>query len=296
MAPHADIQFQLEGTTVFYHDPLQKAGRRRRIAGVISTEQRDRQNEIVIQKGLDFGPFLEHGWFNDNHAKDTDAAVGYPTKVQQFQKGAVLPNGQTAKHNCTWAEGYLLEGSGDAEIRADKLWKMGLALQKSDGARALGFSIEGAVVKRTGAGKRVVAKAVVTNCAITNCPVNPGTKMEMLAKSLRAAQYSLLPDDVQKALSMGSPPAGNASPAGASAQGEGAGQILTPQSLEKDVKPLTQKELEERKKKNKKLSKAEAYALLRTRLPPKFPDSFIDRVIEVAIHNGRQATHHRRNP
>lgn len=276
-----DVRFQLEGTTVFFEDPLQKSGRRRRIAGVISTEQRDRQNEVVVQKGLDFRPFLETGWYNDNHGKDTDAAVGYPTRVEQFRKGQTLPNGQMAAHNCTWAEGYLLEGGGDNEIRADKLWKMGLALQKSEGARALGFSIEGAVTKRTGSGGRTVAKAVVTNCAITNCPVNPGTKMEMLAKSLQAVQHSTVLD-MEKAMSMGSPPANNASIANIAMEGEGAGQVVTGQSLERDVKPLTDEELEARRKKNKKLSKAEAFTLLRHRLPDQISDAMVHRIVDVA--------------
>ena len=34
-------------------------GRQRRIGGLITTDNRDRQQEVVIQKGLDFGPWQQ---------------------------------------------------------------------------------------------------------------------------------------------------------------------------------------------------------------------------------------------
>lgn len=160
-----EVPFQLEGRTVFFEKSDADPGKRRRIAGIISTEARDRQKEIIIQKGLDFEPFLTYGWLNDNHSKATDGVVGYPEKVQQFQKGDVLPNGKIADTHCTWMEGYLIEGTS----RADSIWELGQALSKSGGSRSLGFSIEGTILKRIGPGKRVVAKAAVQNCAVTNC-------------------------------------------------------------------------------------------------------------------------------
>lgn len=267
------VPFHLEGQTVFYEKSSAAEGQRRRIAGVISTEARDRQHEVIIQKGLDFEPFITHGWFNDNHSKDTDAVVGYPTDVRQFQKGAELPNGKLAKTNCTWAEGYLLSGTP----RADAIWTLGRALAKAAGDRSLGFSIEGTIHKRVGPGKRVVAQASVQNCAITNCPVNPGAKMEMLAKSLTAVQLAQDEDLVQKALSVGTPPA-NFEAVTDAVSGEGAGQILTRESLETDLK------------KKKKLKKSEAVVLLRERLPAGVSDDVIRGVVDLAITMGRQTT------
>ena len=55
----------------------------RHIAGIMSSERRDRQDEIVISKGLDFSEFLENGHFNDNHSQLTSALVGYP-EVAKF--------------------------------------------------------------------------------------------------------------------------------------------------------------------------------------------------------------------
>lgn len=253
------LPFQLDGQCVMFEKADAPDGKRRRIAGVISTETLDRQNEVVIQEGLDLNPFINHGWFNDNHSKDTDGIVGYPEEVRQFQKGDRLPNGQIATSNCTWAEGHLLEGSS----RAEKIWELGNALSKTNGQRALGFSIEGTVDKRIGADRKVVAKATVMNCAITNCPVNTDTKLEILAKSLLTVQT--LPDYLElleKTLTMGTPASPPNPPVGP-AQGEGAGQILVPESLDSKARDIAGPV---KKKKKKKLSKAEATEWFRNRL------------------------------
>lgn len=194
-------------------------GQRRRIAGVISTESLDKQGEVIVQKGLDFQPFLSQGWFNDNHSKKTTDVLGYPEDVTRFQKGEKLPDGTVAKSNCTWAEGYLLDTPD-----ADKVWSLGMSLQKAGSKRRLGYSIEGSVQSRTGPGNRIVAKALVRNVAITNCPVGEDTRMELLAKSL---------DEVEKGLSMGTAASPGDAPSGPQS-GEGAGQVLALESLEQD--------------------------------------------------------------
>ena len=281
--------FQLYGSTCFFEKASAPEGQRRRIAGVISTETRDRQQEILIQKGLDFQPFLVHGWFNDNHSKATDGIVGFPEMVKQFKKGETLPDGRVAHANSTWAEGYLLEG----HPRADSLWQLGQALQKAGGDRGLGFSIEGTVQKRMGPGRKIVAMASVQNCAITNAPVNTDTRMECLAKALKSAEdEGETPEDGElsteekdddtktdialtaKALTAGtdSSPAATQGPK----RGEGAGAILTPESLESD-----ERDLSFGKRKNKKLSKAQAIEWLRDRLPTWREDQ-LERLVEAA--------------
>jgi hypothetical protein len=281
-----DFRFQIDGEAVFFEDLSKAAGHTRRIAGVISTETRDRQAEIVIQKGLNFEPFLTYGWFNDNHSKDTDAVIGWPESIKQFQKGMKLPNGQIAKANCTWCEGYMMEGDGST--RADKIWSLTKAIQKSGSPRALGFSIEGSVLKRMGPARKIVAEAVVTNTAITNCPVNTETKLETLAKSLSVVAQ--MPDDLdritalEKALTAGTPanPLAHGADAGPM-QGEGAGQILIPQDLERDIKfsGATLNEFNKPKRKTK-LTKAEAAAWVKTVLPGFRPDQ-IERLVDATI-------------
>ena len=137
-------------------------GKKRRIAGIISTDREDRQAERILQDGLTFDDFLAHGWMNDNHSAKTTDILGYPETVQQFKVGDTLPDGQVAEANCTWMEGFLLDTPD-----ATKVWELARSLAKTN--RRLGYSVEGQIVERTGANDSVIAKAKVRNVAITNC-------------------------------------------------------------------------------------------------------------------------------
>jgi hypothetical protein len=171
--------FQIYAPATFFEKSEAPQGQRRRIAGLITTDSRDRQAEQILQDGLDFSDFLgPYGWFNDNHSKSMTDVLGYPTAVQFFTKGSALPDGTTAPANGHWAEGYLLEGMK----KADEVWELAKALQNTP--RRLGFSIEGKVVKRLDDDKRVIAKARVSAVAITHCPVNVDTGMRALVKAL----------------------------------------------------------------------------------------------------------------
>jgi len=279
------LPFQFEIPVTFFEKADAEAGKQRRIGGVTTTRSEDRHGEEIEQSGLDWSDFLAAGWYNDNHTKETDGILGYPEKVQRFRKGDLLPNGKQAKNDCHWTEGYLLNTP-----RADRIWQLGKALQGT--GRSLGFSVEGVIKQRTGpktvlkkspdgrpqyVGKRI-AKALVRNVAVTNCPVNVEAGLELLQRSITAVEHAE-PDELEarvatleKALSMGPPPAGNAAPTGP-ATGEGAGQVITGQSLEQD-----EKEDEPRKRKRKrkqKLSKSltdsEARAWVRARCPAMDP-------------------------
>lgn len=226
--------FRIFAPLTFFQKANAPAGQKRRIAGVISTELKDKQDEVVLQRGLDFSPFLKGGWFNDNHSQKTTDVLGYPDKVLKFKKGETLPDGTVAPTNGTWSEGYLLDTP-----EAQKVWDLGLALQKAGSDRRLGFSIEGKVLERQGPGGKTVAKALVRNVAITNVPVGEGTRMEALAKSMRAVEDQAIPEDddgdeddtdLEKMMTMGAATPGVA-PVGPRT-GAGVGAILTPKHLE----------------------------------------------------------------
>lgn len=167
------IPFHFEFPFEVWEKAGAEPGKQRRIGGVISTEDKDRQGEVVLQRGLDFSEFLSHGWFNDNHSKETTGIVGYPEKVEKR-----VINGRPSHY----VEGYLLPDFP----RANEIWKLAQALQKTN--RRLGFSIEGSVLRRDGLEGKTVAKAKVRNVAVTNCPVNTSTGLEILAKSLMALE------------------------------------------------------------------------------------------------------------
>ncbi len=149
-------------------DILEKASENiedtRPIGGFCSTDRLDRQGEVVVQKGLDFGEFVKHGYFNDNHRQGTADILGYPST-------AVLKGGRW------WTEGNLLKNFGPA----DKVWELAKALKASGAPRRLGFSIEGKILER-GQRNRIL-RATVRNVAITNCPVNTECTWDVLTKA-----------------------------------------------------------------------------------------------------------------
>jgi hypothetical protein len=253
-----ELPFHFEVPMRFFEKADADPGKKRRIGGVVSTDKRDQQDEILLQEGLDFTPFVKKGWFNDNHSKKTEGIVGYPEFTKYFNKGATLPDGQKANRNCHWVEGHLLENYEPA----DRLWNLGKALQET--GRGLGFSVEGSVGARLG--KSTVAKATVRNVAITGCPVNDDAKLQILTKSLQVMNEAD-PDDLVKVLGMG-PTTSNTSPEGPKS-GMGAGKVLVGESVENDAKKEDEDEDEEKVKKG--FTEAEMFAWYRTKFPTASP-------------------------
>lgn len=165
---------------------IEKAGedveQTRPIGGYCSTENLDRQDEVVVAKGLDFSEFVAFGYFNDNHKQDTASILGYP-KLAKLEK------------NRWWTEGNLLVGYPPA----DRVWELAKSLRKSRAPRRLGFSIEGKVLQRDG-GNRIV-RAKVRNVAITNCPVNTDCTWDIISKAFAPADVVVRA--AEKALSAG---------------------------------------------------------------------------------------------
>ena len=135
-----------------------------RIAGFASTSKQDREDDIIIQKGLDISDFLEYGFLNYDH--DSTKIVGYPDK----EKTKLTPNG-------FWVEGILLPG---VEL-AKSIWNTAVALKKSNSDRRLGFSVEGKTLKRDVLGR--IVKAKVYHVAVTGTPVNASCTWDALCKS-----------------------------------------------------------------------------------------------------------------
>lgn len=221
-------------------------GTERRIAGIVSTDHLDKQSEVLIQEGLDFGPFLKGGYFNDNHLKETGKAVGYPEKAELRQ----LPDGRKG----WYVEGYLLKG----HPAADEIWSLATALERSGAPRRLGFSVEGSILERDPANPRTVKKAIVREVAITRCPVNDKTSLTTLAKSLSAGH-------------------GVAVGGGPSAPGDAA--PLRTEALE-GVEPARPEP--EPKKKRKRMKKSEAVLFLMGR-NPRLTKAHAERIVEYAI-------------
>ena len=145
-----------------------KGERLRIVEGVASDEERDLQGEIVLQKGMYFQPFLDSGFINWDHQKGPENLIGEPLDAH------------ITEENQFFVKGYLYEG----HPRADAVWNLMHALEKSKSNRRLGWSVEGAITQRLG---KVLAKSVVRFAAITHQPVNPRS-FAAFAKSMAAGE------------------------------------------------------------------------------------------------------------
>jgi hypothetical protein len=170
------------------------------VGGICTTDHVDQEGEKLLQRGLDFAPFLETGYFNDNHGRDTGAAVGKPVRAELRK----LPDGH---------QGWYVEGPLYDNPRALAIRDLAMTLERSgDAARKLGFSVEGQILDRDPEDPTTVRRAIVREVAITRCPTNRHATLQRLVKSL--SQGTGLPT------------------AGVPRTGEGAGAILSPQALE----------------------------------------------------------------
>lgn len=165
--------------------------------GVCSTEDRDIEGETLIQKGLDFAPFMDMGEFNWNHIPF--AMVGVPVgkkawfddKVWKSQ-GEILGGLTAMTHN-------------GMTYTTDQIVEQHNALKKAGMNKGLCQSVEGKVVERSPCG-HYVKKATIYNIALTFQPINGGTNVDMLAKSLAGKSEILTADrwydSVEKSLSV----------------------------------------------------------------------------------------------
>lgn len=138
-----------------------------RICGLASTPDLDRENQSILQKGLDISEFVNHGFFNLDH--DNSVILGYPDKA----KTKITDKG-------LYVEGTLLDTPKGKDI-----WDSAVALEKSGANRKLGFSVEGKILKKDNRGN--ILKAKIYNVAITPNPVNPKATWTALYKSMSKA-------------------------------------------------------------------------------------------------------------
>jgi hypothetical protein len=195
-----------------------------KISGIASLESPDHADEEVLQEGLDWSYWLQHGFFKWNHGTPDrpslpEEFVGVGTLAERREVDGVA---------MTFVEGNLFDTP-----MAQQVVDLARALEKE--GRHLGLSVEGGILVRqerdgktltldrdgvwrdeqgvAGQGARI-ARAVVVDVTITAHPMHPEARMS-LARSLLSA------------LDAGHP---------APADSPGAGGPLLPQSIEQETK------------------------------------------------------------
>jgi len=153
--------------------------------GICSTPDKDLEGEALLQKGLNFTPFMEHGEFNWNHIPF--AMVGVPAGKKAWFEDPVWKSQGEIIGGLT-----VLEQNG-VKYTSDQIVQQHNALRKSGHTMGLCQSVEGKVVKRSDCGK-FVKKADIYHIALTFHPINQGTSVDLLAKSL-AGRVEILTGD-----------------------------------------------------------------------------------------------------
>ena len=131
-----------------------------KIKGVASTPDKDDQNEVVFQDGLDISHLKKGlGLFNDDHKKGPENIVGQVTDAKKSSDGLHV-------------EGYLFKEQPKAQAYKNIM----CSLEKGQEKRVK-LSIEGKVLKRS---KNKILRAKVTNIALTMNPINENTYAEFM--------------------------------------------------------------------------------------------------------------------
>ena len=134
-----------------------------RIRGLASTEEVDRQGEIILQKGLDLSPIDKgRGWINLEHSADISDRLGTLDSYKHTDKGLFI-------------EGRLFKNVEKAKAVHAIMSSLG----KSDVGR-IGLSVQGTVVKRSIKNPKIIEKAEISAVAVTFCPVNSSTYCDLL--------------------------------------------------------------------------------------------------------------------
>jgi hypothetical protein len=147
---------------------------RREIEGIASTVHIDLQYEKVIQAGIDYSYFLEHGFFNNDHKPGFENKVGEPIECRVTKDGL-------------YVRGFLYK---EHKI-ANDIWELAHAIEASGGKRKLGFSIQGKVLRRAG---KTILKCWVQDIAITAAPINTHTWLDIV-KALTAVPANMWCDE-----------------------------------------------------------------------------------------------------
>lgn len=184
-----------------------------RIRGIVSSESVDRDGEVVVQDGIDWGWFKSHGTITFGHPLSALNTIGEPLEIKSTDVGGTPATEMTG---ALWLD--------DKVGRA--VWDKARVMAKSS-KRRLGFSIEGGVLARDPENPKRVVKSFVHSVAVDPAPRNNEAWMEPLAAALSASVLGLLPDQlIARAEMMGYPGQGEG------AQGAGGIPKLAAQSMQ----------------------------------------------------------------
>lgn len=158
------------------------------IRGITSSEIRDLDGEVILQKGLDWSEALSTGYLTHEHPLGSLNIVGFPQKIMPT---TVEKGGKTFSAT-------LLEGALYLDDKVGKsLWDKAVTMQKAGGQRRLGLSIEGKVKPGARKSNGEIDGISVKSVAISSQPRNRTSWWQPVMRGLVMAYDSEHPMQVE---------------------------------------------------------------------------------------------------
>ena len=163
----------------FGFDLLEKSGpagapTRGRIKGILSSENTDADDEVVVQAGMDFDFFLKGGKITYGHPATPANIIGEPISIALTKLEDDVPATELV------ADLFL------TDALAKTTWEKAHALHKAGARTGLGWSIEGYATKRDPDNPKRILTSVVTSAAIDPSPKNTDSYLDVIAASMGA--------------------------------------------------------------------------------------------------------------
>ena len=164
------------------------------VRGVMTSDDKDEENDVISPEGMDCSYFLEKGWIKYEHGNNPNQFIGEPiaVKVGRFKHPTL-----DKSVNGVYVEGRLYRNRELAKQAVQTIED----LQKSNTKRRMGWSIEGSVRERCRKTGKIV-KSVLRNVVLTMNPVNTMTWVE-LAKSFAKNHELTIDMPMDKSLDTG---------------------------------------------------------------------------------------------
>jgi len=135
-----------------------------RVKGRASTESKDRQGEIILQKGVDLTPIdQKKGYFNFDHLPGVENLLGVIDSYQKIPGDGIYVEGRLFKNH----------------TKAKSVYEIMSSMNKADMSR-IGLSVEGKVLERDPKNPKIIRKCQIRNVAITLNPVNTDTYADLI--------------------------------------------------------------------------------------------------------------------
>jgi hypothetical protein len=176
------VGFNLSLPLIKAEESIHHGEKIRFVSGFASLEKEDQQKETIIQKGIDYQPFLEAGYINWDHGDIRQHSpaylIGEPTTAE-IREYEGIPG--------FYIEGFLYND----KPMANAAWEHLQATNKSLSKRHMGWSVQGHTLAAD-SGK--ILRSVVRDVALTHKPVLRDTTVtfQEIYKSMTVARDDTL--------------------------------------------------------------------------------------------------------